>query len=135
MRIWNYTPHAINIVEDCAFDTMTRKYMYKGGEGKYIIKHAVPSDGVLNAKIKVTPEPKRTVDGVPVYLKEVTGIDEIPEHVDEDDIVIVSALYASCYFKIFGRDKRLHTISDPVYVECADGNFKVVGCRGICEAF
>lgn len=135
MRIWNFTPHAINIVEGCTYDMKIRKYVYSGSEGKYLIKKALSSDGVLNAKLGASDKPATFVEGIPVWEKYIKGIDEIPENVADDDIIVVSALYASAYNKCNGRDPRLYTVSDPVYVEDSDGNFKIVGCRGICPAF
>lgn len=135
MRIWNFTPHAINIIEDCTFSPKLRKYVYTGGEGKYIIKKALASDGILNAKIRTDNKPSDTIDGIPVWDKKITGIDNIPSDVKEDDIIIVSALYATAVAKCSGKDLRMYTVSDPVYIEDTDGNFKIVGCRGICPAF
>ena len=135
MRIWNFTRHAINIIEDCAFNPKLRKYVYTGGEGKYIIKKALTSDGILNAKIGVSDKPAKVIDGMPVWEKSIKGIDNIPDEVADDDIIVVSALYAAACSMCSGKDYRLYTVSDPVYIEDTDGNFKIVGCRGICPAF
>lgn len=127
MRILNYTPHDIVILDGAEYRADIRKYVTTNNTTEVA---RIPSSGILSAKIETAFTD--TVNGIPVYRKAVIGIDEIPDSVSADDIIIVSALYASAYALIHGDTDQLYTISDPVY-EVNFDSISVVGCRGICE--
>jgi hypothetical protein len=120
-KIFNGTPHAINVVENSVFNPAIRKYT--GGD----IVLSIPSHGMLNAKITSVDLPD--VDGIPVFGKSFSGVDNLPEGYD---VYIVSALYASAAQKAGADMSKIFTVADPVYTE--DGN-SFTGCRGICPAF
>lgn len=125
-KIYNGTPHPINIVTNSVFKTEIRKYIVPEGTEPDIIA-SIPSDGILSAKID-TVEAEH-INGIPVFAKAITGCDPLPEGYD---IYIVSALYVSAA-KASGIDtSRLYTVADPVY--SADGK-TILGSRGICPAF
>ena len=123
MRVFNGTPHNINIVTEARFDPTIRKYV---ADGEPSVVANIPSDGVLSAKIETAEgEP---IDDIPVYGKKVVGCDPIPRGYD---VVVVSALYVAAA-KLMGFDvSRLYTIADPVYTP--DGK-TILGCRGIAPA-
>lgn len=119
-KIFNGTPHAINVVEGSVFNPTIRKYT--GGT----VVQSIPSNGMLNAKVSTVDMP--AVNGIPCFGKAFSGVDTLPESFD---IYIVSAMYASAA-KAAGVDcSKLYTVADPVYTE--DGN-SFLGCRGICPA-
>jgi hypothetical protein len=121
MKIFNGTPHAINVVEGATFNSSIRKYT--GGT----VVLSIPSNGMLNAKISAVDLP--AVDGIPCFGKSIIGVDALPEGFD---IYIVSALYSSAA-RAAGMDmSKIFTVADPVMSD--DGN-SFVGCRGICPAF
>jgi len=120
-KIFNGTPHAINVVENSVFNPAIRKYT--GGD----IVLSIPSNGMLNAKINAVDLPD--VDGIPVFGKSFSGVDNLPEGYD---VYIVSALYSSAAQKAGMDMSKIFTVADPVYTE--DGN-SFTGCRGICPAF
>ena len=120
-KLFNGTPHAINVVEGATFNASIRKYT----GGRVVL--SIPSSGMLNAKISSTEE--SPVEGIPVFGKAFTGVDPLPEGFD---IYIVSALYASAAAKNSVDMSKIYTVADPVYTE--DGN-SFLGCRGICPAF
>jgi hypothetical protein len=120
-KLFNGTPHAINVVENSVFNPSIRKHT--GGN----IVLSLPSNGMLNAKISAVDLP--AVDGIPCFGKSIVGLDPLPEGYD---IYIVSALYSSAAQKAGVDTSRIYTVADPVYTE--DGN-SFIGCRGICPAF
>ena len=120
-KIFNGTPHAINVVNGSTFNPSIRKYT--GGT----VVLSIASNGMLNAKITAVDLP--AVDGIPVFGKSFSGVDMLPEGYD---IYIVSALYSSAAQKAGMDMSKIFTVADPVYTE--DGN-SFVGCRGICPAF
>mgnify|MGYP003526966902 FL=1 len=120
-NIFNGTPHAINVVSGSNFDPSIRKYV--GGS----VLFSIPSNGLLNAKI--TTVNSGDIDGIPVYAKQVTGVDPLP---DGFDIYIVSALYSGAAQKKGVDLSKIYTVADPVYT--SDGA-TVIGCRGISPAF
>lgn len=123
-KIFNGTPHSINIVsEGIRFDSTIRKFVTE----QPVISATIPTDCMISAKIEtVESEP---INGIPVFAKKITGCDSIPEGYD---IVIVSAMYVSAA-KAMGFDtSKCYTIADPVY--STDGK-TIVGSRGICPAF
>lgn len=125
-RIYNGTPHAINIVTGAVFKAEIRKYVIPEGKEVTVVA-SIPSDGVLSAKIDTVDLPD--IDGIPVYGKSIVGCDPLPEGYD---LYIVSALYASAVRAQGGDTSKLYTVADPVYTE--DGR-TILGCRGICPAF
>lgn len=120
-KIFNGTPHAINVVDGASFNASIRKYT--GGT----VVLSIPSNGMLNAKISAVDLP--AVDGIPCFGKSITGVDPLP---DGYDIYIVSALYASAALKAGMDMSKIYTVADPVMSD--DGN-SFIGCRGICPAF
>lgn len=138
-KVFNGTPHAINVVEGATFNSSIRKYT--GGT----VVLSIPSNGMLNAKITAVdlpavefsnlieePYTEAVVDNVtliPVFGKSFSGVDPLPEG---HDIYIVSAMYASAAQKAGVDMSKIFTVADPVYSE--DGN-SFIGCRGICPAF
>jgi hypothetical protein len=120
-KIFNGTPHAINVVSGSVFTPAIRKYV--GGD----VILSIPSTGMLSAKISTIDLP--SIADIPVFGKSFSGVDNLP---DGYDVYIVSALYASAA-KAAGVDcSKLYTVADPVYTP--DGN-SFIGCRGICPAF
>ena len=132
MKFINLTPHPIVIIrrEDVEFDSAIRKYTEDADCKCSKCIMWIPSSGVASAKIMT--DYVESIYGVPTFRKTITDCDPLPEH-DVDDIIIVSALYASAFRKVHpDSDVRLYTISNPVYT--SDGK-TVLGCLGICEAF
>lgn len=128
-KIYNGTPHSINIIDGSRFDPSIRKYVAEGvAEGKEVtVVASIPSNGVISAVIETAEmEP---INGIPVYGKKIAGIDPLPEGYD---VYVVSALYASAMRQLGGDTSKLYTVADPVYSE--DGR-TILGCRGICPAF
>lgn len=126
MRIFNGTPHSINIISNCVYKPEIRKYVVPEGEQPIVVK-SIPSNGILSAKIQTVNA--GVVDGIPVFNKQVVGCDDLPAGYD---IYIVSALYAVTAIKMGANPSILYTVSDPVY--SADGR-TILGSRGICPAF
>jgi hypothetical protein len=120
-KIFNGTPHAINIVEGASFNPAIRKF----SGGKVVL--SIPSNGMLNAKMETIDLP--SVDGIPTFGKSFKGVDELPSGFD---LYIVSALFASAMQKEGADMTKIFTVADPVMSE--DGQ-TFVGCRGICPAF
>ena len=120
-KIFNGTPHPINVVEGANFKPSIRKWT--GGE----VKFTIPSNGMLNAKIEA--EELAPIGVIPIFGKRITGCDPLPEGYD---IYIVSALYASA-LKASGADtSKVYTVADPVMTE--DGQ-TFLGCRGLAPLF
>jgi hypothetical protein len=121
-KIFNGTPHAINVVKNAVFNPTIRKYI--GGT----VVLSIPSNGMLNATVK-TVDLYPVNDIIPVFGKSFTGVDSLP---DGYDVYIVSAMYASAA-KSAGLDmKNVFTVADPVYTD--DGK-SFVGCRGLCPVY
>jgi hypothetical protein len=125
-RIYNGTPHVINICINSEWNSDIRKFVVADGVESEIIS-SIASSGVLSAKINTiegTP-----INEIPVFSKEIAGCDPLPEGYD---IYIVSSLYASAA-RMVGLDmSKIYTIADPIY--SADGR-TILGSRGICPAF
>lgn len=123
MRIWNFTPHAINIVDGATFNPSIRKFT--GGN----VVQEIPSDGMLNAKIETVENGSIENNGIaiPMYRQNIVGCDDIPLEVGENDIVIVSALYAQA-FRASGGTFPLYGVKDPVM---SDDGKTFRGCRGL----
>lgn len=126
MRIFNGTPHDVDIIEGASYNPSIRKYVV-AKDDKATVVASIPSNGVVSAVVETAEmEP---INGIPVYGKKIKGIDPLPEGYD---IYIVSALYASAMRQLGGDTSKLYTVADPVYSE--DGK-TILGCRGICPAF
>lgn len=121
-KVFNGTPHAINVVMNSTFNPTIRKYT--GGD----VVYSIPSNGMLNAKVE-TVSWGIFDDNLPVYGKKFTGVDILP---DGYDVYIVSAMYASAAQRAGMDMSKIYTVADPVYTD--DGN-SFIGCRGICPAF
>lgn len=122
----NNTPHEINIIDpkDIHFDPVIRKYVAPGGTTPII---TIPSSGILNARIStVDSDP---IDGIPVFDKKIEGCDPLP---NDNEIHIVSALYASAAAKSDIDMNRIMLVADPVMSE--DGK-TFIGCRGLVKPF
>lgn len=119
ITIFNGTPHPISLISGATFAPEIRKFV--GGQ---IVREIPASGTLLSATISV--EESEAVDGIPVYVKNITGCDPLPEGYD---VYIASALYASAYTGPM-RD-RLYTVSDPVMTD--DGK-TIRGCRGLQKA-
>lgn len=119
-KIFNGTPHAINIIDNGIYDPNIRKFVTDNP----IVLVSIPSNGVLSAKIETRDGDP--IDGIlPTFKKTITGFDPIP---DGYDIVIVSALYASAAMANGQDMSKIFTVADPVY--SMDGK-TIHGCRGI----
>jgi hypothetical protein len=123
IRIFNGTPHSINIISNSNFDSAIRKFTTKDPK----ITISIPSNGMLNAKINTVDAD--SVNSIPVFSKAIDSCDLLP---DGYDIYIVSALFSNAYTKVFGNTDGLYTVADPVY--SIDGR-TILGSRGICPAF
>lgn len=129
MRVWNATPHSIRIMPASAvtFNPEIRKWIAEADTEPVSV---IESTGMLSAKIDaVDADP---ISDIPVFDKKVVGCDPLPDGMTGEDIIIVSALYATAYKRTYGDDTRLYTIADPVYT--SDGR-TILGSRGICPAF
>ena len=119
-KIYNGTPHNINVVTNAEFVAAIRKYCTDAPEFALI----VPSSGMLSAKI-ITVQ-AGCIDGLPIYDKKIVDCDPVPEGYD---IIIVSQLYATAVIKMGLDTTGIYTVSDPVY--SMDGQtFR--GCIGVC---
>ncbi|MDP1884389.1 MAG: hypothetical protein Q8L10_03380 [Candidatus Moranbacteria bacterium] len=126
MKIFNGSPHPINVVGNGVSDPAIRKLVVPADQEPQILV-SIPSNGMLSAKIEDSKEP--SINGIPVFGKKVTGCDPIPEGYD---VIIVSALYVSAA-RAMGLDTaRLYTVANPVY---SQGGKSILGCQGICRAF
>jgi hypothetical protein len=123
MKIFNATPHNINIVVNSVSDPTIRKMVTDKPE----ITMVIPSNGMLSAKIN-TVEASND-GGLPVFRKEIVGCDELPEGYE---VIIASALYCSAVRQLGKDTTNLYTVADPVYT--TDGK-TIVGSRGICPFF
>lgn len=127
IRIFNGTPHPVNIIEGSTFDPSIRKYVTTAGKEVTVVA-SIPNSGVVLSAVIETVE-MEPINGIPVYGKKIIGVDPLPEGYD---IYIVSALYASAMRQMGEDTSALYTVADPVYSE--DGR-TILGCRGICPAF
>jgi len=126
IKIYNATPHPINIINNAVYRADIRKYVVPEEIQPNIVA-TIPSDGILSAIIETTE--KEPINGIPVYCKSINGCDPLPEGYD---IYIVSALYASAARACNRNTSKLYTIAEPVY--SPDGK-TILGSRGICLAF
>jgi hypothetical protein len=125
--IINLTPHSLTIVDPASttFNADIRKNVCTGDP---VVIATIPSAGVASAKIATVADDK--IGDVPVFRKQITGCDPLPDI--PDAVFVVSALYASAYRQVNGNTDRLYTVADPVY--SADGR-TILGSLGICPAF
>ena len=125
LKIYNGTPHAINVVkkDSCTFNAAIRKWVATDPE----TVAQIASDGVLSARIETVES--GAFGNVPVFSKKIVGIDPLPEGYD---IYVVSALYVSAARQMGYDTSKLYTVADPVYSE--DGR-TILGSKGICPAF
>jgi len=116
MNILNFTPHPINIIcgTSVIFNKEIRKYVSTDPK---IIK-TITSSGMLSVKYEICNG--ASIDGIPIRIKKMTGIDPIPQGAD---IGIVSGLYASAT-----KDDRAYSIIDPVFEPTGK---RVIGSLGI----
>lgn len=120
MRIYNGTPHSVDIVVGAVYSPAIRKFV--GGE----VVRSIPSDGALNVRLN-TPETGVLDGDIPLFVRTILSCDLLPEGYD---IIIVSAMYAQAYVDLHGVDDRLYTVSQPVMT--GDGKtFR--GCRGLVK--
>jgi len=120
-KIFNGTPHSINVVSGATYNKSIRKYT--GGT----VVLSIPSNRMLDAKVNTID--LDSIDAIPCFGKSFSGVDSLP---DGYDVYIVSAMYSSAS-KAAGVDmSKIYTVADPVYTD--DGN-SFIGCRGICPAF
>jgi hypothetical protein len=125
--IVNNTPHNVSIIgtNDTHFDPKIRKWVANIGVTPIA---TIPSSGVvLNAKIETkegTP-----INGVPCFEKTIEGCDPLP---NDNNLHIVSALYASAAVKAGYDVDRILLVADPVMSE--DGK-TFIGCRGLAKPF
>ena len=123
LKIFNGTPHEINIVAGAEFDSTIRKFV--GGE----VINTIPSTKMLNAKIE-SVELMGFGKSLPLFDKDIVDCDEYPSG---PDVVIVSVIYASAYRKKFGFvPNSMYIVADPVMTS----NGKTfLGCRGLAKPF
>ena len=118
VKLYNGTPHNINIIRGAVLDSTDRKW--KGGE----VIQVIPSDGMLSAKINSIQT--GVLNGlIPVFSKEIVDCQELPIGFD---YYIVSVLYATAYKAKYGNTDKLLVVADPVMSE--DGK-TFIGCTGL----
>jgi hypothetical protein len=124
MKIFNGTPHNINIIDQssCTFNPSFRKWV---SENPTITK-SIPSNGMLNAKIESAIT--EVIEGITIYSKNIIDCDPLPK---DYDIYIVSAIYAVAAQKS-NITEDVYVISEPVFDITG---MKVLGCLGISKAF
>jgi hypothetical protein len=123
MKIYNSTPHSINIIvaSTFKFDASIRKFVTDNPE----IELSIPAMGMLNAQFE---EVLKSTSPVKIKEKKIVGVDPLPEGYD---IYIVSALYATAYGATCGNMDKLYTVCNPVY--SLDGR-TIFGCECLMEA-
>lgn len=126
MAIFNFTPHAINIITNPTFDPAIRKWTAPVGTAPDFF---IPSSGILNAKIDTIPGP--IIDGVPTFVKKITGHDPLPD-IGPDDFIVVSALFASAIRAAGVDTSKVLLVADPVM--SPDGK-TFLGARGLAPIF
>lgn len=116
MKILNFTPHPISIIDfsSVEFDEVLRKYISRIPKITTIIK----SSGMLSVRYQVSNG--ASVNGIPIRIKKKVGIDPIPS---DCDVAIVSRLYATAT-----SDKRAYSVIDTVF---DPGGRRIIGALGI----
>jgi hypothetical protein len=125
--IINNTPHSISIIDESniVFDSSIRKWVVTSDE--VTPTTVIESSGMLNARIETVMDGE--FEGVPIYKKEITGCDPLP---DDGNYHVVSVLYASAA-RAAGYDmSSILLVADPVM--SPDGK-TFVGCRGLAKPF
>lgn len=124
VKIKNYTPHDINIIEGAVYDEKRRKYV--GGK----IVATFPSVGVLSAALETCyTEPLDTPCGkIPCVTNKYTGV-AIPPSEEPDTYIIVSALYLNACKKAGIDTSRMLTVSSTVQNEFGATIGTVALCR------
>ena len=117
VKLYNGTPHNINIIKGAVLDSTDRKW--KGGE----VIQVIPSDGMLSAKINSAQT--STIGDIPVFSKQIQDCQDLPEGYD---YYIVSVLYATAYKAKYNNTDKLLVVADPVMTE--DGK-TFLGCTGL----
>jgi len=118
MRFMNCTPHDINIYneEDTNFIPDLRKALVN--DGAVPIETIPKSEILLNAQMGNVELPIHYKEANPGFLvgaKIFTGVDTIPADVNEETIIIVSAIYYSARQSLGLPVNNLATVSKPVY--------------------
>jgi hypothetical protein len=123
MRIYNGTPHSINIIVEgrYEFKPEIRKLVTENPE----IELSIPPMGMLNAQFV---EVLKSASPVKIKVKHIVGVDPLPEGYD---MYVVSALYATAYGACNGNMNKLYTVCNPVY--SLDGR-TIHGCECLMEA-
>lgn len=133
MTVINTLPHDINIVTDYIFDAKIRKFIGHTNNYTYpsVSKNENSKYKILNAHIETIYT--ETIDNIPIFTKQIIDCDPFPE-VNNDDIVIVSALYASAFYHKFNYyPPQMYLVADPVMN--INDTSKFLGCRGLCKPF
>ena len=123
-RIRNFTAHEINFYhrEDVNFISNIRKFVVICDIKPYL---SFPSEGMLS----LTFDDERIDDDpVPTYKRLISKMDRIPE-LEEGDMLVVSAAFASMRKVMDSSPYCLYTVKDVVY----DGNTRPIGCLGLIE--
>lgn len=127
MNIKNYTAHPLLFYreEDVNYASNVRKYFVKNGAEPYL---EVPSLGMLSVAFE---NQKIVDDEIPVYQRTVLRLDALPERESENDMVVVSAVYATVYsnYRMTAGmlPYPLYSVKDVVY----DRNGAPAGCLGL----
>lgn len=124
-RVFNATPHEINIVRNGEFNAKIRKYVLPEGQELDVIASLL-SQAMVSAKID--KDESGRLDDIPIQAQKVVGIDPLPEGYDA---YVVSAIYAIAARQLDMDTSRLYIIADPVF--SADGK-TVIGCRALAPA-
>jgi hypothetical protein len=125
MRIYNGTPHEINIIDRnyVSYDRNIRKYCINEDvfDIESVTLYSFPSNGLLNAVFASNDKKDKSIGNLPIKIKTLVSVDPIPIGFD---IIIVSGLYQSA----IGYNDNVYTVIDPVF--SFDGK-TVVGCLAI----
>lgn len=121
MAILNCTPHTINIYASKDVIDLNDRHLHVVDSAEAQVVN--PSGTVLSAKMTYTGE------GYNIQ-REYVGVDPLPECAD-DDLIIVSALYATAVKELGGDTSKLRTVYGTVYDKADDR--KVIGCIGLCR--
>jgi hypothetical protein len=124
MRIYNGTPHTINIINPSSFSSSPtiRKLVSENP----IVLVEYPSNGILNAIFKEVPIEMGLL--FKTVQKQVISCDPLPEGFD---LYIVSALYAVAVQALGCDISKLLTVCNPVFTP--DGR-TVLGCEGLMSS-
>lgn len=115
MKIFNGTPHTLNIIEGSTYDPTMRKYV--GGK----VVRQIPSNRPMS--LHVVSEQTGNIDGILVFTKKVLGMNWLPYGYD---IYIVSLVFARAHGQT--PENNIYVPTDIVVTP--DGR-TILGCRGI----